>query len=61
LPQLLAPQIVQGQVMNSAVVSSINTELSLLGIASADILMTGGGPGASAAPFAFKLQNVVMS
>jgi hypothetical protein len=45
----------------SAVVSNINTELSLLGIKSADIVMTGGGPGASATPFAFSLENVVMS
>ena len=44
----------------SAVVSNINTEISLLGIASADIVMTGGGPGANSTPFAFSLQNVVM-
>ena len=57
----VASQIVQGQVMNSAVVSNINTELSLLGIKSADIAMTGGGPGANSTPFAFSLENVVMS
>jgi hypothetical protein len=33
--------------------------LSLLGIASADIVMTGGGPGSNAMPFAFSLQNVI--
>jgi hypothetical protein len=55
----LAPGIVEGQVMDSAVQSTINTELSLLGIASADIVMTGGGPGPAAAPFKFSLQNVV--
>jgi para-aminobenzoate synthetase / 4-amino-4-deoxychorismate lyase len=54
-------QVVQGQVMNSAILSEINTELSLLGIASADIVMTGGGPGRNAAPFAFNLENVVMA
>jgi len=57
----VASQIVQGQVMNSAVVSNINTELSLLGIASAHIVMTGGGPGATSTPFAFSLENIVMS
>lgn len=57
----VASQVVQGQVMNSAILSSINTELSLLGISSADIVMTGGGPGANSTPFAFTLQNVVMA
>lgn len=56
----VASQVVQGQVMNSATLSSINTELSLLGIASADIVMTGGGPGANSTPFAFNLENIVM-
>lgn len=54
-------QVVQGQVMNSAIISQINTQLSLLGIASADIVMTGGGPGVSSAPLQFSLQNVVMA
>lgn len=56
----VASQLVQGQVMNSAIISDINTELSLLGIASADIVMTGGGPGANSTPFQFNLENVVM-
>jgi hypothetical protein len=51
-------QVTQGQVMNSAIVEQVNTELSLLGMASADIVMTGGGPGKSSQPFAFTLQNV---
>jgi hypothetical protein len=54
----VASQVVQGEVMNSAIVSSINTELSLLGIASADIVMTGGGSGPNATPFMFTLANV---
>ncbi len=54
-------QIVQGQVMNSAILSDVNTELSLLGIASADIIMTGGGPGTTSTAFAFTLENVVMA
>ncbi len=57
----VASQIVQGQVMNSAIISNINTELSLLGIASADIVMTGGGPGQYSTPFQFNLDNVVMA
>jgi len=57
----VASQIVQGQVMNSAIISNINTELSLLGIASADIVMTGGGPGPNSTPFQFNLENIVMA
>ena len=52
-------QVEQGEVMNSAITQSINTELSLLGIASADIVMTGGGSGPDAQPFVFSLQNIV--
>lgn len=54
-------QVEQGDVMNSAIISDINTEISLLGIASADIVMTGGGPGPSATPFTFTLQNIVFA
>ncbi|SDG36060.1 hypothetical protein [Paraburkholderia phenazinium] len=55
-----ASQVEQGAVMNSAVLSDINTELTLLGIARADIVMTGGGAGTSAVSYQFKLANVVM-
>jgi len=51
-------QVVEGQVLDSAILSSINTELSLLGVASADIVMTGGGPGQGSQPFRFTLENV---
>lgn len=51
-------QVTQSQVMDSAIVDQVNTELSLLGIASADIVMTGGGPGKGSMPFAFTLQNI---
>jgi hypothetical protein len=54
-------QVVQSQVLNSAILSNINTELSLLGIASADIVMTGGGPGPNSTAFAFNLDNVQMA
>lgn len=52
-------QIEEGAVMNSAILSQINTEISLFGIKSADILMTGGGPGPNSTPFIFTLQNIV--
>ncbi len=51
----------EGEVMDSTIVSSVDTELSLLGIASADIVMTGGGPGAGSTAFRFTLENVVMA
>lgn len=55
----VASQVEEGEVINSAIISDINTEISLLGIASADIVMTGGGPGQNSTPFQFTLQNVV--
>lgn len=54
-------QVEEGEVMNAAIVSDVNAELSLLGIASADIVMTGGGAGPNAQPFAFRLENIVMA
>ena len=57
----VASQIVEGEVMDSAIISAVNTELSLLGVGSADIVLTGGGPGAEATSFEFKLENVVMA
>ena len=41
----IVSQVMRGQIMNEAIMSSIDTEISLLGLASADIVMTGGGPG----------------
>jgi len=52
-------QVVEGEVINSAILSQINTEISLFGIRSADIVMTGGGPGPTSTPFVFTLQNIV--
>lgn len=54
-------QVEEGEVMNAAIVSSINTEISLMGIRSADIVMTGGGSGPDAQPFMFQLANVNMA
>jgi len=49
----------QGEIIDSAIVSQLNTKISLTGIKSADIVMTGGGPGPSSTAFNFSLQNVV--
>ena len=54
-------QVAQGEVMNSAIINDVETEISLLGIASADIVMTGGGSGAASTAFEFNLENVVMA
>ncbi len=51
-------QVQEGMIMNSAIISDVNTELGLLGIASADIVMSGGGVGPNAQPFTFVLDNV---
>lgn len=51
--------IEEGEIMNSAILSDINTEISLLGISKANLIMTGGGPGSSAKPFKFTLVPTV--
>jgi len=55
----VASQVAQGSAISSAVMSNANTELSLLGIASADIVMSGGGPGEGSTPYEFNLENIV--
>jgi hypothetical protein len=46
-----------GQILNSAVMSAVNTQISLAGLTgSATIVMGGGGPGRSSTPFTFTLQ-----
>ncbi|MES2938240.1 MAG: hypothetical protein V4864_11195 [Pseudomonadota bacterium] len=57
----VASQVDEGALLNEAIVSSIDTEITLDGIAKADIVMTGGGSGPDAQPFMFTLQNVVMA
>ncbi|MGH8780452.1 hypothetical protein [Paraburkholderia sp.] len=52
-------QVQEGHALNSAVLSSENTEFVLSGVTSADIVMTGGGGGAEAEPLRFALENVV--
>lgn len=51
-------QVSEGEVMNSAIISQINTEINLFGVTSADIVMTGGGPGPNSSPFEFHLENI---
>lgn len=51
-------QITQGQVMSSAIIQLVNTEINLFGVTSADIVMTGGGPGTTSKPFQFHLENI---
>ena len=49
-------QVTEGQLLDSAILKDINTEISLLGIKKADIIMTGGGVGPTATPFEFHLE-----
>ncbi|HWF75765.1 MAG TPA: hypothetical protein VN694_01190 [Caulobacteraceae bacterium] len=59
---LVASQVQQGKLINSAVVEARPPfEVTLAGIASADIVMRGGGDGPDAKPFSFTLQNVVQA
>ena len=52
-------QITEGQGLDSCVMTGRQTELSLLGVISADIIMTGGGPDEKAEAFSFHLANIV--
>lgn len=49
----------EGEIITSAVISQANTELSLTGIKSASIVMTGGGSGPNSTPYKFDLQDIV--
>jgi hypothetical protein len=49
----------ESRALHAAVMSSANTQLPLAGVAAADIVMTGGGTGADAQPFAFALEQIV--
>ncbi len=51
-------QAKEGKVILSGILKNV-TELSLLGIASADIVMTGGGPGKDSETFQFSLENII--
>jgi hypothetical protein len=48
----------KGQILNSAIMSAVNTQISLAGLTgSATITMSGGGPGRSSIPFTFDIQS----
>jgi hypothetical protein len=56
------PQATEGKPPPPAILSSINTQISLLGVTSADLVMAGGGgPGFGPQQFTFSLTNVVTS
>jgi hypothetical protein len=57
----LASDVTEGEVMNSATIATFNTQISLWGISSADIVLTGGGSGTGAQPYQFTLQNFKMA
>lgn len=51
-------QLDEGEIIASSIASEVNTQIDLIGITSADIVMTGGGAGANATPFQFRLENI---
>lgn len=48
-----------GGLLSEGDMAATSTELSLYGVASADVYMTGGGPGPNAKGFSFSMENVV--
>lgn len=55
----VVPAVLEGHILNAALLSHVNNEISLVNILKADIIMTGAGPGTPAAPYVFELANVV--
>lgn len=55
-----APNVQQGQLLDAEAMASASCEIPLLGLASADIVMTGGG-GSQAPPLSFHIENIVKS
>ncbi|MET0393940.1 MAG: hypothetical protein ABW019_12400 [Chitinophagaceae bacterium] len=49
----------EGVILHPAIIDSIRQKLILTNIASADLVMSGGGVGPGAKPFEFALENVV--
>lgn len=56
----LNSEVQEGEIMDAGTMSD-KTMISLLGIKSADIVMSGGGSGPDAQPIIFSLQNVTMA
>jgi len=48
-------QIEEGDILNPAIMADVNTQISLLGLTKANLIMTGGGAGPKAEPFNFTL------
>ena len=57
----VASEIEEGAIFKSSVLSGKTTKLTLVGVASAEIVMTGGGGGPEAQPFVFTMENVTMA
>ncbi len=55
----VVPRIRDSQVLGAAVLNNIYSEFSLDGLASADIVMRGGGGDGAARAFEFSLENIV--
>lgn len=51
-------EVQEGEVLDSAIISDVNSLINLEGVSSADIVMTGGGPGKNATSFLFTPTNV---
>ncbi|GGX30331.1 hypothetical protein [Aquimarina muelleri] len=52
-------ELIEGDVINSAIISQVKSQINLFGITSADIVMTGGPrPGGNSFPFNFTLENI---
>ena len=54
-----AKNLVEGQTINLATLDKSLTEIDLFGVASADIVMTGGGIGPMSTPLDFHLANIL--
>lgn len=57
----VVPEAEAGQVLTSGMIYALDNQISCLGIASADIVMTGGSSVASSKPFTFEIKHVVPS
>lgn len=55
----IAENVEEGAFIDPAIIQEINAEISIIGIVSADIVLTGGGTGPDAKPFTFTLENKV--
>ena len=51
-------QVEEGAPLSSAIISQTTTIIPLVGIKSADIVMTGGGAGEATTPYRFSLENI---